>query len=220
MYLRIYTWICLWPIGSSQGSICCGWCMTSCHSDFLMCLAGVHACGVPRPHPHRLQLGLLPKVLPATEDMILCFAICPLGSMSLYSFRVRKLETLLAFLSVKMSKNRLANTEKDPRALRLTFRLTLWGFWAFDLHVTNVALGVGPNLLRFRGIWFLGIFLGFFFFIVFIVHVDSLGKRMMLSQVARQSLQPLGTLTGATCQGVTWQIKNQTNKRMQLRKGS
>lgn len=35
-----------------------------------------------------------------------------------------------------------------------------------------------------------------------------------------QSLQPLGTLTGATCQGVTWQIKNQTNKRMQLQRGS
>ena len=50
------------------------------------------------------------------------------------------------------------------------------------------ALGVGPNLLRFRGIWFLGIFLGFFFFIVFIVHVDSLGKRMMLSQVAATTL--------------------------------
>ena len=71
--------------------------MTSCHSDFLLFVSGVNACGVPRPHPHRLQLGLLPKVLPATEDMILWFA-------SLYSFRVLKLklETLLAFVSVKM----------------------------------------------------------------------------------------------------------------------
>lgn len=43
-------------------------------------------------------------------------------------------------------KNCLANTEKDPHALRLTFRLTLWGLWdmaACPLHPARRHLGAG-----------------------------------------------------------------------------